>query len=610
ICGNKECTDNAKCVRNRCVCKDGFYGIGHIKCSDTCGGYECVKFSMCRQNKCKCNRGFYGDATSECKRLCGRQKKKCDEHATCKRNKCVCDKGYIGNGLKCHKPCTCSASGHIHYRTFDGSMIYHPGNCSYLLSDHTNSEDPSNNYRIIVHNEVGLKGEPVMIKSVLFEIYDQTVLLKGNEILVDELHTDLPFTSKTGALRIYRSGVYTLVETDSYVSIQWSGKATVLVETPSTYSPGLSGLCGDCNGQQDDYRTRERQDVSQSADRDTEIGNSYVTPALLDGKPRVCTVATPKQCKVGPKKIVGRPGKCGQLRPDVKRSKFLKCIKADPLLAKDMYNVCVQDYCDIFGNRKVREQVLCTVLEGYAARCSKMNTLARWRSRACKVGLNCPKQSVYRAMSRGCANSCANKRAVRDCTRPKVDGCMCKGGFFESGNTCVRKADCGCEDKGRYYKLGSIRRTSDCTAVEKCVKSKRTARFEIIASDEGCNEWATCKVVDGFYNCACEPGFIGDGYTCTPETSCNVTEHTEDCVATVKLNGRCIFKSKYHNSCNFFVYTLKNQSYIHFVGKPGHVTLREGNETHKDCASFSLDHLTSTLTIKETVCDCPGHDVS
>ncbi|XP_033735340.1 alpha-tectorin-like [Pecten maximus] len=274
-----------------------------------------------------------------------------------------------------------------------------------------------------------------------------------------------------------------------------------------------------------------------------------------------------------------------------------------------MYNVCVEDYCDSFKNRKVRDQVLCNVLEGYAAWCSRMNKLARWRTRMCKKSMNCPKQSVYRPVTKGCANTCVDQKGARGCKRPKVDGCVCKRGFIASGDTCVRKRDCGCLENGRYYKLDSIRRTSDCTRVEKCVKRGNTARFETIDSGEGCNKWATCKVTDGFYNCVCEPGFTGDGYNkCTPETTCDVAESTEDCVATVKLTGRCIFKSKHNNKCNYFVYTTRAQTYIHFAGRYGHVTLKPGKETLKDCASFSLDHGNATVTIKEPVCDCPpGH---
>ncbi|XP_060062828.1 fibrillin-1-like [Ylistrum balloti] len=281
VCGKRKCDVNASCKRNRCICNKGFYGIGHIKCSDTCGGHECVRFSKCRYNKCKCNRGFYGDATVKCKRLCGRPKRKCHENATCKRNKCVCDKGYIGDGFKCHKPCTCSASGHVHYRTFDGSMIYYPGNCSYLLSQHNDSKDASCNYRIIIDNEAGPPGEPVMIKSVSFNISGQTVFLKGNDVFVDGLHMELPYSSMTGAIRISRSGAYTRVETDCHVRLQWSGKASLLVEIPVVYSPSLNGLCGNCNDQEDDYRTQNGVDVSALADRDNAIGSSYALSTLV-----------------------------------------------------------------------------------------------------------------------------------------------------------------------------------------------------------------------------------------------------------------------------------------------------------------------------------------
>ncbi|XP_069118292.1 fibrillin-1-like [Argopecten irradians] len=610
VCGRRLCVDNARCVNNRrCVCHQGYYGVGHVNCTDTCGGHECVKFSGCTRNKCKCYRNFYGDATVKCRRLCGPSKKRCDENAVCKRRKCVCNKGYIGDGTKCHKPCTCSASGHVHYRTFDGSMIRYSANCSYLLSDHTDSRDPYCDYRIIVNNEAGHDGEPVTIKSVLIEIYGQTVLLKGNDVSVDNLHTDLPYSSKTGALRISHSGIYTVVETDCHVTIQWSGKATVLVEVPEGYSPNLSGMCGNCDKEKNDYRTLNGEDVSESVDRDNKIGRSNLIPMVVDGVPQVCHADSPKLCNVGQNKIATRRGKCGQLHPDVKASRFLKCIEADRLLAQDMYNVCVQDYCHSIRDRKVRDQVLCNVLEGYAAWCSRMNTLARWRMGLCRKSIKCQKRSAYRAVTKGCANSCVDRNAAPKCTRPKVDGCVCKRGFIESGDTCVRKRNCGCQENGRYFKLNTIRRTSDCTRVEKCMKRGNSAQFEVIHSDEGCSQWATCSKTDGVYNCVCLPGFTGDGFnTCTPETTCAVSESIDDCIATVKLTGRCIYKSKHNRKCDYFVYTMEEQSYIHFTGMHGHVTLMPMKETYKDCASFSLDHVNATVTIKEPVCACPpGH---
>jgi hypothetical protein len=62
--------------------------------------------------------------------------------------------------------------------------------------------------------------------------------------------------------------------------VTWNGKGAVSVSLPKTYSGKVSGLCGDCNGKRDDFRTATGEDVRSKKNKFALIGNSY----MLKGK--------------------------------------------------------------------------------------------------------------------------------------------------------------------------------------------------------------------------------------------------------------------------------------------------------------------------------------
>lgn len=72
------------------------------------------------------------------------------------------------------------------------------------------------------------------------------------------------------------------------------------------------------------------------------------------------------------------------------------------------------------------------------------------------------KTSRYMAKTHACANNCADKTAVRKCKYEKTEDCACKRGYILSGDECVKgkgknTPNCGCEQKGRYFKVFKLR---------------------------------------------------------------------------------------------------------------------------------------------------------
>lgn len=66
--------------------------------------------------------------------------------------------------------------------------------------------------------------------------------------------------------------------------ITWNGAGTVAVSVPKSYSGIVSGLCGDCNGKKDDFRTATGEDVSLKKDKFELIGQSYTVPGIYETK--------------------------------------------------------------------------------------------------------------------------------------------------------------------------------------------------------------------------------------------------------------------------------------------------------------------------------------
>jgi len=62
----------------------------------------------------------------------------------------------------------------------------------------------------------------------------------------------------------------------------WNGRGAVSVSLPKTYSGKVSGLCGDCNGKTDDFRTATGEDVRSKKNKFVLIGNSYIVKEKSD----------------------------------------------------------------------------------------------------------------------------------------------------------------------------------------------------------------------------------------------------------------------------------------------------------------------------------------
>ena len=50
---------------------------------------------------------------------------------------------------------------------------------------------------------------------------------------------------------------------------------------------------------------------------------------------------------------------------------------------------------------------------------------------------------------------------------------------------------------------------------------------ECAVNNGGCSQFATCTNVRGSFTCACNPGYTGDGFTCTGKIICDIVVHLD-----------------------------------------------------------------------------------
>lgn len=72
----------------------------------------------------------------------------------------------------------------------------------------------------------------------------------------------------------YSAGWIT-VTTKWGLRVEFDGRHRVTVKVPGLFRNKLTGICGNCNGIKDDYRTKQGKDVSKFRNRYSLIGSSY-----------------------------------------------------------------------------------------------------------------------------------------------------------------------------------------------------------------------------------------------------------------------------------------------------------------------------------------------
>lgn len=103
---------------------------------------------------------------------------------------------------------------------------------------------------------------------------DQIYLKKRYIFQVNEEEFTLPVV-KYKEFEAYFAVGWIIVTTKWGLTVKYDGDHRVIVTLPISFAKKLTGICGDCNGIQDDFRTKSGQIVSSLKDKDSLIANSY-----------------------------------------------------------------------------------------------------------------------------------------------------------------------------------------------------------------------------------------------------------------------------------------------------------------------------------------------
>ncbi|XP_069114973.1 IgGFc-binding protein-like [Argopecten irradians] len=567
--------------RNEFVCRM----VGPVsRLMPIAAGRRCDRNAECKvdtdgHRKCVCKQGYDGDGVKTCQPLCG-QKYKCNPQATCRDGKCRCNRGLTGDGIRnCEEMCTCSASGDPHYRTYDGQMIHFMGICKYLLTKTTKADDPCKFSVLVANERRGRNRRVSYTKRVTVQVYGIKITMKKDgHVFVDGKQKYLPIREMNGNLTMFISGRYVRLWTACGHRVSWDGRSVVRVSVSKTYAGSLTGLCGDCDGKQNDFRTKNGQDVSKNRNRYAIIGRSYNKGGQVSGDKESCiTTEDDVQCSKSIMESASNKDKCGFMDPKMgKLSPFGACTSENNAMATDLFNACKFDVCSYFDDPQTRQDAICRSMEALEAECETRGFNIKWR-RPDFCPITCPANMRYSAAVSGCPATCLMPNSEHTCELEDTEGCECLPGFLLSGTECVPEEKCGClTPKGDYLPLGSTFVSEDCTTVTKCTHENGEAILERIIVNQRCHKNGMCGVVEGRPQCTCKDGYHGDGiksclplcggrYKCHEDATCN--------------NGECVCNGgKYGDGINTcfdacvcsasgdpHYYTFDGQT-IHFMG--------------------------------------------
>ncbi|XP_071095571.1 uncharacterized protein [Haliotis cracherodii] len=410
--------------------------------------------------------------------------------------------------------CRCKVNGDPHYRTFDGQMINFMGECMYTLSKSIDQSDPCA-FNVEIKNEV--RDGKTMVswaRLIDFSIYGLTVRLAlRRKVYVNGLRKYPPFMGANGKLSVTINGQFVQVTTMCGIEVAFDGLHLVKVKVPKRYATRMTGLCGDCNGIEDDFRLSNGTDVSTLDTKFSQIGNSYLVfdnSDKPDNTDNCRTVEPDINCGADVINQLDATDKCGMIKD--RSGPFAACINALSGEVQQYYEACTFDACLHKDDEDEMKGALCKSLEAFASECEESGFNVKWRS-ANMCPMDCGANSFYNPEITGCRQQCGASLSSALCDLDPREGCECAAGYILSGEECVKQEDCGCVESGDYFPIGTKLSADDCSTVRECKKVSGLPVFVDVVVGQKCASNAMCGLFEGERKCACFDGFSGDGVT-------------------------------------------------------------------------------------------------
>ncbi|XP_075252382.1 mucin-6-like isoform X2 [Convolutriloba macropyga] len=470
-------------------------------------------------------------------------------------NTCTCSGRYWScTEFPCHS--TCSATGTVHYRTFDGVTFPFHGDCTYILVEDT----VDNRFKVEAKNIACGSNNVACTKEV--KIYLNTTvitLLRGNDIEVNARRIGKDnlgglYEPRMG-IRVDEPGTFTVVKVDrpdgTNFSVAWDGSMSVYVRVHPTLSGQISGLCGNYNGDVKDDLKSSTGVIETNPDN---FANSWKTDGNCPD--RINPGHNPRDSirSSWAEKV------CSKLKDDKIFGECHEKINPD-----SYYDDCVADsvFCDRGGDCGC----MCTAIARYARECcNEHNLCPSWREEEfCPYSCGtCHDEDIfvhfnnhtyplehtcrqYRVCGPACPLTCQNYAAQKaeDCADNRCyEGCFCKAGYIWDpySETCVLPEGCPCA----YKEPG----TSDLKLV-----GKGFTFYSDICNKCTCHGYGEikCENDDENPDCGCDTAFeiscqqnrggknhticVSNLYVCDGNEDCEYGEDEQGC--EMECEHRC-----------------------------------------------------------------------
>ncbi|KAF1668991.1 Zonadhesin, partial [Aptenodytes patagonicus] len=464
-CDDNYVLSNGNCVPlSKCGCRDddnNYYSAGETWITP-----HCTKRCQCQKN-----------GVIKCKSY------SCDSKETCviKNGKYKCNPTGFG---------TCRIMGDPHYITFDHLVHHFQGKYTYILVQTIpDLPDTLTQFSIEGMNYPLRRSRRITyLKEILINVYNHTVRFRQNrQLVLDGVRVRPPARPHEG-IHIYQRTRRICLETDFGLHLSFDSYQNADIKLANTYRNRVEGLCGDFDGKyRNDFTTPDGVWVKNV----NVFGESWKVP-LKRSTSRLRRGVNPKdESEEEPDPGLFQGCNKNQLEQEYGTSRcqiltdsngpFVKChsmVSPDFYLTSCLFDMCVE------GDE---DATLCRSLEEYVLACQQEGvSMEGWRKQTV-CGISCPANSNYSSCMSACPASCNDLTSPSECKSPCVEGCECLPGYILSGFDCVPYKQCGCTYLNRYYEIGEIFTTDDCSQRCQCTESSTVFCSNIACgSDEIC----------------------------------------------------------------------------------------------------------------------------
>ncbi|NXN19452.1 ZAN protein, partial [Indicator maculatus] len=505
-CDNNYVLSNGKCVPlSNCGCRDddnNYYSAGEIWITPYC------------TKRCECQKNGVIKCTSY----------SCESGEICviKNGKHKCSL----SGFR-----ECQILGDPHYTTFDGLVHHFQGRYTYIIAQTIPGlPDTLTPFRIEGLNyPFRVRPHLTYLKEVLIDVYNHTVrFMQDKKLVVDGVKVRPPAHPHEG-IRIYQRTRRIYLETDFGLYLSFDGSQNADIKLANTYRSRVEGLCGDFDGRPKNDFKNPNGVLYRSVNT---FGASWKVP--LSRNPARLRRDVDSDDEFEEELDTGLFQGCDEKELEQQNGASRCQILMDsngPLanchstVSPDFYfTSCLFDMCAI-GND---DATLCQSLEEYVLACQQQGvSMGGWRQQTV-CGISCPANSNYSSCTSACPASCSDFTSPSECESLCVEGCECLPGYVLSDSDCVPYKECGCTYLDKYYEMGEIFITDDCSQRCQCTESST-----VFCTALGCESDEICGISNFSRGCyksgPCMPNPCKNDGVCSEDTNSSSVAFSCEC---------------------------------------------------------------------------------